>query len=237
MTSPSTGRAVFIGALLALIVAVLGVGALVGRTLIDPTRGTVPGEVLVVMLADDADGARVVGAAFKLGVREGLVATEAIDPDMKVEIEGTHYDRLRDAYAFGGGAGVSDAYASASGEPPPAWVVIDEDAFLDIVGTRTVTLHLRRGCNVFVDGQLRIFSAGVSEYDAAETRALLDGIGYLDSGQRRDDLRDSVTAGLSELIASDPAALRRNLEPESGQCSMSAAVFDRFISLLEAAER
>jgi len=78
----------------------------------------------------DQDGAVV---AQLIGLVEsgsgGTPTLTDVDPDTRVHVTGKTFDRLGDAFSFGGGAAV----AAALPAPRPAWVAVPQDVWVAAV--------------------------------------------------------------------------------------------------------
>ncbi len=102
---------------------------------------------------------------------EGSVTV--VDTNTQVTIPGTTYDRLRDAYSFGGGAAVAAGYAEATGEEAGAWVVLPAEVWMGLVDDAGgVEVDVPAETNVFVDDELYSLEAGKGVLSGAELSAL-----------------------------------------------------------------
>lgn len=173
-TPVSFGKSLFIGAGVGfLLVATVVLGALVGSGTLG-LPGEEPGleRVLIVAVTEDPDGSRVAGMVFLL---EASGAITPVDTRETVTIPGTSYDRIRDAYAFGGGAGVAAAVGDAlSRVTPPPWVVLQPESWVDALdGAGGVRYTVPEGANIYVAGDLLLIPKGEQELSGAEVHALV----------------------------------------------------------------
>lgn len=167
-------RSLAVGAILGLLVVTVAVVAVVAGT---GSQGWFaetepPGEVLVIALTNDADGASVAGVIARVAP-DGQA--EVLDPFMEVDIPGTSYSALRDASAFGGGQAVADAYAGATGaEEPPAWVVMRSEVWQGLVDDAGgAAVDVPAAANVFLNDELYMIEAGEQTLSGVEVGALV----------------------------------------------------------------
>lgn len=217
---PSTMRSVAWGAVAALVlVAVVGGGGyLYLRGTGGLSRGTDTSRVALVIPAADQDGATV---AQLIGLVEsggpgGTPTLTDVDPDTHVAIPGTAFDRLRDAYSFGGGAAV----AAALPAPRPAWVAVPENVWRAAIDAHAgVAVTLPVSIDVFDGDTLTSLPTGEQRLDGAQSAALLRGIGFLAATDRA-AVRKQLLAGIGAALAASPVrvaapAVKTDLTPEA----------------------
>lgn len=198
------GRAALLGAVAAVLVAVV---AVVGVTLSkndDATSMRRPGgQVMVVVAghsgADPAVTAALVGIVDTSG---GSPRLEMVDTGATVTIPGTSAARLRDAYAYGGAAGVSRAWASAHHVRPLPVVGVSEAAFLTIVARLgLVSVDIPSDENVFDGTRLYAFSKGTAAFPGPQLVALLAAADFA-GGSEGEGIRLAVARGVVSSLAS-----------------------------------
>jgi hypothetical protein len=162
--------------------------------------------LLIIVALPDESGAVVAQVVADVDLAKGVVAT--VDPATEVVIPGTSFSALRDAYPFGGGAGVARALARArSSEALPYLVITAKAAEVALVACGGIDVELREPMTVFDGERLYDWSPGrVDIDDVSELRAMLNGIAYLDERGRQDVLRQ-VTKGAVLWAASYPEGL------------------------------
>ena len=165
------GRSLLWGALLGL----AGIAALAGYLYYNASstayRGGVPEEVLVVGAVQDADGASVGGVIFMVDSEGGF---EYVDATAEVTISGTSYETLQDAYAFGGGAAVAEAYGRLQGVETPAWLALPQDTWMAAVDEAGgVVVDVDEGVYVFLGRELVSIEEGEQELSGAELACYL----------------------------------------------------------------
>jgi hypothetical protein len=156
-----------------------------------------------------------------------LIDIEHVDPLRTTEIPGTSYSALRDAYSFGGAAGLARAVAAGS-RPTPAYLVVGPDAWLELTSGDAVSVDVPRQIDVFDGTVLRTFPRGPARLSGDDVIALLNGADYLPAEEReqlREDLGERLLDALGEAPALptkaptdlDPARGKRLLEALSGR--------------------
>ncbi len=222
------GKSLAVGALLGLLViSVAVIAVLAGSGEIDwfaPTEP--PGEVLVVAVTDDADGAAV-GGVLLLFSDTGSI--EVVDPFTEVTIPGTSYTLLRDAYAFGGGQAVVDAYAEARGlQNGPAWVVVprgDWQALVDDAGGAVTVVPA--GANVFLGDKLYAIEEGQQTLSGAELGALVATQATATPGDA-DRTNEAVGEALGTVLASSWAEVSALVEAGDASSSVDGELLNEF---------
>lgn len=159
------------------------------------------GQVLFIVAAPDEDGAMLAQLLFVADTTGGQVVVEPVSPDLEVTIPGTTYERLGDAYPFGGGAGTAEALARSRGGEALPYVVLDAGD-LEVLGAARagLSVELPQPMSVFDGTRLFAFPAGRQSLDGPEVGAVLKGAPYLPVADREDlyaSLVDAVCAGLA----------------------------------------
>jgi len=167
--------------------------------------------VLVVVALPDENGDVVAQVIAEADVGRGVVSS--IDPSTTVTIPGTTYSSLRDAYPFGGGAGVARALASVRAAEPMPWIALGSEALEHVFrsGAR-LDVRLDEPMSVFDGERLYEFPAGtVSVGAVSDLRAILNGAAYLTAGART-RLLDSVAAEIVLALPAYPGGLGAAIE-------------------------
>ncbi len=101
-------------------------------------------------------------------------SVEQIDTRAHVDISGTTYDMVRDAYSFGGGEGVARAVAGTLGlSDPPEWVVLPDELWIEMVDSvGGASIELSQSVNAYVGGELFIVEAGTQVVSGSALHAL-----------------------------------------------------------------
>lgn len=167
--------------------------------------------VLVVVALPDESGDVVAQTVAMVDLSAGRV--ESVDPSMPVTIPGTSYSALRDAYPFGGGAGVAKALAQARGGEPLPYLVVGSDAMSDaLAASQGLAIDLPEPMAVFDGERLYEWSAGpVRITSVSELRAILNGAAYL-SASGRESVLQQVAEGVVSLAGRLPGGLAGAIE-------------------------
>ncbi len=210
------GRALKRGALTGLIVAVAAALALGAYSV---TQGGLPGvgssdpdSALIMLGVPDENGDLVAQAILRVdGIGTDAPTTFSVDPTSSVTIVGTSFGHLRDAYAFGGGARVAEAYSRLYGDTLP--YVDFGPAALEYVVAESGGIELRipADMSVFDGEQLSTFTSGPARLNAGEVRAVLNGSAYLTLEERR-ALLSEVERALVRLCAEYPGGIEAAIE-------------------------
>ena len=190
--------------------------------------------VLIVAAAPDEDGAVVAQVITLVDVSQGRAQTTFVSPATPVSIPGTSYDTLADAYPFGGGAGVAEAYARATGITAPAYVALAPDALMRAVDAADgVTLELPADMAVFDGETLYVFAPGSRTFSAEELGAVLKGAAYL-TAQERSALDAELGRAVCALLGQwpDEGGLMRAAERADMTTTLSPAALDRLVGAL-----
>jgi len=191
--------------------------------------GEAPDSVLVIALAEDADGAVVVAGAFVFESKPTTAQLTVVDTDSQVEIPGTTYDRLKDAYAFGGGDLVADSVSEISGSSSDAWVVLPPAVWREIVESAGgVGVHVPVATNAFVGGELYVISAGRQTLSGSELFALHSSSWYMQDEGMAAETREAFAQGIAEAVAEDWAVLVEAVEDDRADASGSASSLESF---------
>lgn len=201
------GRSIVWGIVLALVTVAVAVLAVVVARPGGALSMYRPGERVMVVVASHV-GSDTVQLAQLVGVADLSARPERVtlvDPETTVTVPGTSYDQLRDAYAFGGGAGVSRALARSTGTDPLPVVAVSEQALLTIVERMGgVTVDVPFDATVFDGSTLFSFKAGRQSLDGPQVVALL---GSADYAPDPVSVRSAVAEGLVSSLAAKPPAL------------------------------
>jgi hypothetical protein len=163
--------------------------------------------LLVVASAGGTDGSRVAEIVGVLDMTGDKVAVRLVDPWMRVTVPGTSYDRLRDAYPFGGGPAVATAYAHGTGTSPLPVVTVSEEGLRAVVSRLGgVAADVPADAEVFDGKQLHSFRAGVTTLDAEAVVALLQSADYV-GGADGERVRSSIASGLATAMSAHAPAL------------------------------
>ncbi|PKQ20619.1 MAG: hypothetical protein CVT66_04125 [Actinobacteria bacterium HGW-Actinobacteria-6] len=188
--------------------AALGAYVATGNRL--PGQGrTDSGRVLIVTGVPDENGDLVAQVIADVEATDASAppVVFSVDPTSAVTIVGTSYGHLRDAYPFGGGARVSEAYARLNGGVTLPYIDFGPTALAEAVkAAGGVNLELPSAINVFDGEALYTFPAGAVLVDAEEFRAILNGVAYLPDAERRDVLAQAAER-VTALIAGYPGGL------------------------------
>lgn len=164
-----------------------------------------PRDMLVIALTEDQDGAVVAGIIFATEDPDDGVTF--VDPDAEVAIPGTSYDRVKDAYAFGGGSAVMEAVGelprdSGLSRTPEAWVVLPDDTWQALVDARGgAEIDIPSDINAFLRGDLHMFSAGRREVNGEDLVVLAGSIDFVESARDARDLRAQVNEAVADTVA------------------------------------
>lgn len=231
------GRSLFVG-------FVLGVMVIVGLWAWVRVTGTIPGldktteppgRLLLIGVTTDAAGSNLGGLLAFVDI-DGTV--EVVDADTRVAIPGTSFDRVQDAYAFGGGVAVADALASASGSgETPDWVVLRPAAWTSIVdeagGAR---IDVPYAVNAFVSGGLLTIDAGAQRLDGAELHALWASADFFEVPARATSTRRAVTEATVGVITSEWTAVNAALADGDADSSLTPSALQSFGELAAATQ-
>lgn len=209
-----TRRAIAVGIVMALLTgAVVGGGAFWWvRTRGALAESSKPGRVVVVFAGPDEEGAQVAHVVAVLDTSTGT--WEYPDPLAKVTVAGTSYERLREAYPFGGAQAVATALGASEKD---GWVDVPFDAWRRLISDGVVA-EVPERMNVFDGDRLVAFQAGRSTIPADDVSLLMNGATYLDSGARislATSLASASVAALARAGNTIPAGATTNLSPEA----------------------
>ena len=228
-------RTIVIAALLA--AAVLAVAAVAWNAgLIGPDPGVAADDlesVVLIAAAPDDAGAVVAQIVTVIDLSGAQTQVDFVSPATPVAITGTTYDTLADAYPFGGGAGVADAYARATGGDYPAFLAVGPDALMSAVDAAGgVTLELPADIAVFDGDTLFTFQAGEGTFSADELGAVFKGAPYLSDAERA-ALDAELGHALIGLCADWPGGgLMSALEGADMTTTLSRAAVERVLQEL-----
>lgn len=194
----ATGAA--LGAL-ALVVAVVAV-VLTGGDLGGVYTPTKPTRALIILEGAGEQGVRVAQSVIDVDWSARPAKVVIVDPMTDVLVPGTSYRTMRDAFAFGGGPAVADAYSRlATGGIVPS-VVLDSPAWGNLVDQGGgLPVSLDSTVQVFTGERLYVFDATEETVRGAEVSPLLTGLDYRESTEEalevRSDLADLVLRQLA----------------------------------------
>lgn len=197
------GRAALWGIVAALVVLILGV---VGVVFVAPGMRSpmeVPGERTMVVVASrgGTDGSQVAQLVGILDTSGGRLVVELVDPLSTVTVPGTSYDRLRDAYPFGGGAGVSGVWAAAQGTEAVPVVSVPQEALVRAVeAVGGVVVDVPYEASVFDGDRLTILHPGERRLGGTELVALLESAEYRQTTAEQMRVRSAVASGVAEAL-------------------------------------
>lgn len=197
-------RALKLGALAGVAVALVGALAFFGWVV---AHGGLPGEggndvtsVLIMVGMPDENNDFVAQAMVRVdGLNTASPTMTSVDTSASVTVVGTSYNKLRDAYAFGGGARVVESYERLWGARVP-YLDYGPAAIDQIVEENGgISLTIPADMSVFDGDKLYTFTSGPATLSADEFRAVLNGAAYLAAGERTALLKEvgSVLVGLT----------------------------------------
>lgn len=197
-------RVVVIGIALALLVVAAGaIAAVTGVLPIGSLKPEVPTKVLVVVTAPNEDASQVAALPFLLQVQGQTFAPTPIDPEQRVQVSGTSAQTLADAYPFGGGKAVAEAYAQLSGQGVPDWIAVTPDTWIPLVdGAKGVEVTVPQGISSYAQGSLTILQPGQQTLTGKDVAALLSALSYLPTDQR-EAVRSSVQKAVSGVVVAN----------------------------------
>ncbi|MGB4592253.1 MAG: hypothetical protein WBI63_00570 [Coriobacteriia bacterium] len=178
------------------------------------TSGHLPGQgrtdngrVLVVAALPDENGDIVAQVIADVDASGTAATVTSVDTSLAVTVPGTTYDRIRDAYAFGGGGGVASAYARLVGGDPLPYIDLGPAALrLAIEEAGGIALDLPAPMNVFDGERLYTFGAGPVTADTDGFRAILNGAAYLPA-RERSALLEQAAARVTALLSTYPGGI------------------------------
>jgi hypothetical protein len=203
-----------IGAVCALLLVAVGVGALLLNRRATSAPDALPPRVLIVFALPGEDNATTAQLIVSVDTASGRY--QLVDTTSTVVIAGTPYTSLRDAYPFGGAKAVAAALADASGAQEPGWVDVSFDAWKRLLVTG-VDVTLPEGFDTFDDVTERYseFLAGPQHISAEDVRGLVNGLPYLDGAARSSVASELASASIGSLVSTEPTAgIETNLGPE-----------------------
>jgi len=210
------GRALKRGALSGLALVVVAALALGAWTV---SQGGLPGSgdnaatsALLVLGLPDENGDLVAQAIARVdGITTAAPTLFSIDPTSSVTVVGTSYGHLRDAYAFGGGERVSEAYTRLYGASVPYVDFGPEAIEYAVTQEGGISVSIPADMSVFDGDTLYTFTSGPARLSAAELRAALNGSAYLAPAERKAFLGE-VERALAVLCAAYPGGLQAAID-------------------------
>lgn len=161
----------------------------------------VPERVVLIFESPAEDGATVAGL---IAVVSGGVVSD-VSPDTTVTIPGTSYNRLRDAFAFGGGTSVVAALGVSTGGEGTRFVSVPERVWRSAVeATGGVQVVVASEMTVFTGMELVTVRSGEQTLTGSQLSAVLRGLPYLSTAES-DTLRRSLEREIAlAVIAAKP---------------------------------
>lgn len=198
-------RAAGWGAALAVLLTIAALTAVLVIDVPLTGRDSLPAVVVLAVACAGEDGAVGTPVVVTLDTASGELTV--FDPLTEVAIPGTTYDRLRDAYAFGGGPAVAAAIARLEGGPTPGYVVLEEDAWIAAVDAAGgLALDSPGSVEVFTGERLFSFPAGRQVLSGVETREYLKGAAYLADTQRVRIAEQFAAALVAAVSVAEPGS-------------------------------
>jgi hypothetical protein len=180
--------------------------------------------VVIVFASHAEDGAEVAQVVAQV-TDEGRTV-RLLDPQEAVTIPGTSYDRLADAYPFGGGQAVADALTGPKGVSG-AYVDVQEARWIALLQRgAAVEVDLPKPLEVFDGTRLVSFAEGTQAVPAVDVPALLRGVAYLGTTER---MRVVEAVGEASL-----AALAREGATAGARTDLTAEAYAKLIAALRA---
>lgn len=207
-------KAMWTGAIVALLlVAVVGAGGFLYLRTQAKTANLAQGDRVVLIFESPAEDGATVAALISM-VADGRM--QDISPDTSTTVPGTTYNRLSDAYVFGGGAAVARSVTSTS-TSRTAFVSVPAATWRTALeATQGVTVNVPQKVTVFDGTSLITIAEGQRTLSAAEVSALLRGLSYV-SPEGAAALRLQIERQLAAaLVAAPPVpdAVQSDLAPE-----------------------
>jgi len=197
------GRSLLTGALIGLVLVAVAVGYLLWNGL-QESKQAGPDDVTVMLVLPDEDGVVLPRVVIRYVTTAQGTTVQDIDVREQIEIPGTSYTQLRDAYTFQGPAGVASAVGSDS-DRTPSYVVIDAEDYVRLMGEEPVDIEIPEHMEVFDGDRLHTFERGVTAIGPDAIAPLFNGIQYLEAKQRK-DVRTQLGQALGSALAADPSA-------------------------------
>lgn len=165
------------------------------------SKAEAPENVVLIFESPAEDGATVAGLITV--VSGGRM--KDISPETTVTIPGTSYSRLRDSFAFGGGAAVVAALGPSALPAGTGFVSVPEKIWRAAVdATGGVQVSVRSEMTVFTGTEIVTVRAGVQRLRGAQVSAVVRGLPYLtvsESALLRRELEEKLSLA---LITSQP---------------------------------
>lgn len=223
------GRSLAVGALLGILAVAAALAALLvgsGRVTLDwLEEPEPPSQLLVVAVTEDPDGVAVAGIVWRVSAAGDV---EVLDPYLEVSIPGTTYSSLRDAYAFGGGEAVAQAYADASGSPALEWVVLPATEWQATVAEAGgVQVTVPESTNVFIADELYVIDQGEQTLGGDEVAALVSAEASVDEAVAR-RVNEGVGAAIARLVADSWPQVAAAVAAGDARSSLSEDALRRF---------
>jgi hypothetical protein len=201
------------GVVAGLLVVALSVAGIVvlGPRLRSPMASPGDRALLVVASKSGADGSQVAQLVGIAQLTGSQLTVRLVDPMTTVTVPGTSYSQLRDAYSFGGAAGVSNAVAVIVGQRPLPTVAVGQQGLEALVdGAGGVTVTVPAAASVFDGERLFTFEKGPQRLTGSEVVALLSSVEYLKTPDEQQELRVAVASGMANALS---ASRQQTLAP------------------------
>ncbi len=203
MQQAGLGRSLMTGVLIGLLVVAAVVGYLLWNGY-EQSKHAGPDDVVVMLVLPDEEGVILPRTVDRYVTNGDSTSVEHIDVRQTVEIPGTSYTQLRDAYTFQGPAGVAKA-VGANAKRTPSYVVLDLAAYKRLMGEGPITIDIPAHMEVFDGQKLYTFEQGPATIAPQDLTALFMGLQYLSESQRQ-DVRAQIGDSLVASVAADPVA-------------------------------
>ncbi len=215
-----TRRAAVIGAF----VGVVCVGAIVAAVILgDDLRGSAQreaaddGPVLAALVLPDAEGVLTVRQVELVERTGDTLRLTSVDPLAPATVPGTSASTLAETYAFGGGDGLTSAYAATGLYPVAGWIVVGPDGWLRLSEGRPISVPLERDVEVFDGESLYSFPETGASVPPGQIAKLMDGVAFLTDAERkrvREYLGTVLVAGLVRGYRIHDEDIETNLDAE-----------------------
>ena len=213
-------RSVLIGAVLGVLVvgglaAAAALGVLPGSEKQSPA--TAGGPVLVALVLPDAEGVLTIRALDRYDGTGTALRVSSVDPLASATVPGTSAASLAEAYSFGGGDGLAEAYAAAAGGVTPAWIIVSPSSWSTLMGATPVAITLPTDIDVFDGKELYSYAAGSASVPAGEIAQVMNGAALLSATDRkliREAVGDALATAILQGAQRAPSAIQTNLTPE-----------------------
>lgn len=200
-------RAAVVAVVIALLIAASAGGYKVWQTRRE-IAAEPPQTLVVIAESELEDGTKVAGAITVVErVANDVVSVTAVDPLAEADIPGTSYDRLRDALSLGGADIVARLAAGKAGDEDAGWLLLDEDAWAELVDKAGgAPVEIAGTTTVFTGDRLFRFEPGSRTLTGEEAVALLRGSESISSPDKGASVRNQLAEQIFEAVDRDPRA-------------------------------